>query len=299
MPAIRRIVTGYPEMIFLEASSAEQIGRSIDFMIGNGIELLVISGGDGTVQAALNHLLANRAVSDLPLLMIIPGGTTNMTALDLGFHGHPVKNLKLLTRQFRHPCPTSLVRRPVLCIRQNTGTLLFGMFFGAGIIADGVEYFQERIKPTGMTGEFASLVVIMRFLFSLLLRGWKAANMPASCRIDGGPEHHGHYTIILASTLNRLLLGVKAHRGTGSGPVHATFVNDGAGGFWRSLLLLIRGRGNPRADNYGYLSCNARTLELFLDGNFVVDGEMFNTQIQHGPLRITATEPVAFLHAGP
>ncbi len=297
MPAIRKLAAAYPAVIFLQASTPEQMGTAVDRMIAEGAELLILAGGDGTVQAVLNHLLANRHIDRQPLITIIPGGTTNMTASDLGIQGNPAKLLASLLLQLQQPVQEEqVIRRPVLCVRQETGPAVYGMFFGAGYIANGVKYFHKRIRSSGITGEIASAVVIVRFLISLLLRrrGAEFAALRAAVKIDGGREYQGHYTIVLASTLNRLLLGMRPYWGKGNGPIHTTFVRENAGRFWRSLLPLIRGRGDTLHEGDGYYSRNSHILELLIDGDFIVDGELFNAQIQHGPVRITVTEPLAF-----
>jgi hypothetical protein len=65
--------------------------------------------------------------------------------------------------------------------------------------------------------------------------------------------------------------------------------------FWRSLPSLLSGRGERLAERDGYTSFNAETLELDLDDDFIIDGELHSARAAGGPLRISAAGPVTFL----
>ena len=51
------------------------------------VDVLGISGGDGAVLAALTAILCEKAFERPPILCLLPGGTTNMTAADVGLRG--------------------------------------------------------------------------------------------------------------------------------------------------------------------------------------------------------------------
>ena len=50
----------------------------------NRIDLLVVNGGDGTLQHALTEILGGDDFEQIPMIAPLRGGRTNMTALDLG-----------------------------------------------------------------------------------------------------------------------------------------------------------------------------------------------------------------------
>ena len=59
--------------------------------------MLVINGGDGTVQAALTELHNGGHFGDQPPpVAVLPSGKTNLIALDLGARGDPVAALERL-----------------------------------------------------------------------------------------------------------------------------------------------------------------------------------------------------------
>ena len=115
--AIRRALAGIPGATCREVTNAFEIKASVDAFVQADIDLLVIVGGDGTVQGVLCHLFATQPLARWPVLTVIPGGTTNMTALDLGICGRPefiLQQLGYLLKQI----PPVFLQRHVLCIEQ-------------------------------------------------------------------------------------------------------------------------------------------------------------------------------------
>ena len=79
---IKHALGEIPGAITREATNVSEFNSTVSDFLHTGVDLLVIAGGDGTVQAVLNHLFTAHPPADWPILAIIPGGTTNMTALD-------------------------------------------------------------------------------------------------------------------------------------------------------------------------------------------------------------------------
>src|SRR5690606_15962153 len=56
-----------------------------------GIDLVVSVGGDGTVNEVVNGMLADGPRPDLPMLAVVPGGSTNVFSRALGRSRDPVE----------------------------------------------------------------------------------------------------------------------------------------------------------------------------------------------------------------
>lgn len=114
LAAIQQALNDIPGMKVCEAADAIAFKAAIDHLIQADIDLLVVVAGDGTTHAILSHLFATLAFSQWPVLMIIPGGTTNMTSLDIGVHDKPVQALHRLRDYLLNLSTPKLAQRPVL-----------------------------------------------------------------------------------------------------------------------------------------------------------------------------------------
>jgi diacylglycerol kinase family enzyme len=293
---VRLLAADLPGATVRETDGTQQMRDCVDQFLRDGVDLLVVAGGDGSLQALLNHLLSRPPPSRFPVLAVIPGGTTNMTAADLQIRGGPEKNLKRLANILHQPGAVRLIQRPVLCIGQGNKPLIHGMFFGAGIVASGVRFFQARVKKSGITGENAAAIAVIYMLAGLLFKRRTDALLPVHIRIKDDVEARDQACLVLfASTLDRLLLGTQPYWGSEQGPIHTTCVSGSPKNFWRSLLAMITGHGSGLARADGYYSRNNSSLELMMDNDFIVDGEIFRSRSADGPLRISAGRNINFL----
>lgn len=296
--AIRRTAGEIPGTC-RDVTNAREISASVDAFVDAGTDLLVIIGGDGTVQGVLCHLFATRPVAKWPVLTIVPGGTTNMIALDLGICGSPESVLQQLGACLRKHTRPAFVERHVLCVEQSGAGKVYGMFFGVGLIARAVIFSQSRIKRLRITGEIYSALITFGYVAGFLLGRRKGAWAPVRLTITEKtlPQHRGTFAFLFASTLDRLLFGMRPYWGEQPEPLHVTFVRQQRHLPVRSVLRLLMGRGNDFKDKDGYHSCNTDGLELLIDDDYVVDGESYRADSQRGPLRITAAGPISFLVA--
>lgn len=297
LDAVRRAATELQDGIYWEASSDLEIGTVLDAFAGEDIGLLVVIGGDGTVHATLNHIFGSQPFANLPLLTVIPGGTTNMTALDLGLRGNPDRALVSLKRRLQKSNSPATKSRQILRIERQGSATLYGMFFGVGIIADGVKVFTPRVRQMGIDGEMASGIETIRYFFGQILgrTGESLAPVEASIRENESEVRYGKFLLVFATALDRLLLGTRPFWGQEESPIHVTLVRQSPRRLWRSLPSLLTGRGTKLKEEHGYHSRNLRTLELDMEGIFVIDGELYRADNKCGPVRISTVGPVDFL----
>jgi len=286
-----------PGAIIREATSVAEFNATVSDFIATGIDLLVIAGGDGTVQAVLSHLFIEHPLENWPILAILPGGTTNMTALDLVNHDVPDDAARNLSKYLLTRTLPSLVQRHVLCIEQTGSAKVYGMFFGVGIIARAVIFSRSGIKQIGITGEIYSGLIMFGFIAGLILGCRKGPWAPAQTTTIkvGGKTCNGAQLFLFASVLDRLLFNIHPYWGQEQEPIHVTFIEQNRKKLLRSIPSLISGKGAALKEHDGYHSHNSSTLELEIDDDYIVDGESYRAASQNGPLKISAAGPVTFL----
>ncbi len=295
--AINRIATKIPNALIHQASDLQAFHSAIDTLMQAEIDLLVIVGGDGTVQAILTHLFTICPSHQWPIIAIVPGGTTNMTALDLGVKDKPDNALQRLCDLLKHANEPELKQRSAICIEQVGADKIYGMFFAVGLIARGVKFSRSDVKKIGITGGIFTVLIMFRSLIGLLLgqRSEEWAPVDLTITQENGTVHQGTYLFAMISSLDHLLLNIRPYWGSEQAPLHVTMVERERKRLWRAIWPLLIGRGGGLKEEEGYFSHNAHTLKLNMNDEFIVDGELFRSCSQHEPLCISASEPINFL----
>lgn len=289
----------YPQVMHQSVQTPADIVSSLTEFAARKCDVVAISGGDGTVQAVLTALFERRPFTTSPLLAILPGGTTNMTAGDVGIREGSVKGLmRLIAWSGGVNRGNAIVRRSVLRVRPAPDAdPIYGMFFGAAGIVQGIEFCRRSIESRGLTGEFGPGLALARLLLDLI-RGQSEHISATSVAVgaDGmAPEHHD-CMVLLASTLERLFLGIRPYWGTGPGALPFSAVRSGPRHLLRALPGLLRGRANQHlTEQNGYISRRVDTLELRMDGGFTLDGELFEAQGHGVPLVIEVGGNASFV----
>jgi len=259
-------------------------------------DLLVINGGDGSVQRALSVLLASGSAASLPRIACLPGGSTNMTAYDLNRHRRMAECLTTLRRLAATPAAVPPQARPVVRV-QAGATAHCGLFFGAGTIVQGVEYFQERLRGDGGRHELAAGAALARTVWGIA-RSEPPFAAPLTATVCAAPLWPEATALSLrlafATTLDRLFLGIRPYWGDGDGALKVTAVERRAPGFVRRLPRLLRGRpDSAMTRSNGYHSGRSSALDLGFRGSYTLDGELFPAAGDR--MRVSATEPVRFV----
>jgi hypothetical protein len=240
--------------------------------------LFPTDGSDGTVQAVLTGLFYRRPFETLPLLAVLSAGTTSMIAGDIGLKGGRTKALRrLFAWAHNRERKLDIVQRPVMRMHIMDREPLFGMFFGTGAIYQGIEFFRRRIHRLGLRGELGPGLTLARFLLALIQGDTHYVNpVPITVEWDGHAPQQRDCLLLLASTLERLFLGLRPFWGTEAASLHYTAVNAHPDRVLRTLPALLSGRqGRYKTPANGYWSHNVDELRLILNGGFTLDGELF------------------------
>jgi hypothetical protein len=300
MDDVRRLLANRPEVDEREASSPLELGEALRDLAPNAPEVLIINGGDGTVQAVLTALLNDKPSDGIPALALLRGGTTNMTAGDVGVRGAPPNALgRLLERLDQSPRAVRPMLRPVVRVRGLAGDEpRCGMFFGAGAIVRGIEYFHANVGRLGVTDELGPGLTIARGIIAVARRDDRiAAPVPLAFGVDGdAPGATRDTLLLLVSTLERLFLGMHPYWGKESAPLRLTWIGSRPRRMFLAVPALMRGQpnrfGTPDA---GYRSHNGSNFELRIDGPVTLDGEIYRAGADGRPLQLSAAGPVLFL----
>jgi len=297
--AFQRCLQGYPDVPHRLACSATGVQAVLEEFCRRNLNLIVVNSGDGTVQAVLSLLLGQRLFATPPLLALLSGGTTNMTHMDLGLGGAPADALqRVLNWAYHGEGPGRIRRQPVLKVQGGACSRpVYGLFFGSACIFNGIRFFHSRVRRTGLRGDTAHLLILARFMWALARRDDElAAPLTAGIRADGLAVDSRRYLLLLVTTLDRLIMGLRPFAPQAAGPLKLTAVSARPRHLLRSLPFLILGRRSSHArPANGYLHCSARAIRLDMEGGFAVDGELYHSDARTGPVLIENGGPADFL----
>ena len=272
----------------------DMIEGLVDELAAEGVSDLFISSGDGTIQAIQTILAERKPFASLPRLALLPHGTTNMTAADLGFHHRSLAAQADFIRELKH---TDLRARPtVRCVNPRDGSPRHGMFVGCGAVADATRFTQIAFNAKGVKGGygvFATLTgSVVRSLFTKPdPTDTSRFDRPYPVRVEanGHPYADGNQLLMLATTLEKLVLNTRPFWGGKTGPIRVTTFPYPVPSIPRWLLPMMYG-GEGRKFPRGAVSFCASALEVTTPVTFVIDGEFFEPPVGE-PLRLE-TGPV-------
>ena len=272
---------------------------SLKDLAADGIDVLVINGGDGTLQAVLTALLEDRPFDRLPLLAVLPRGMTNMSACDVGLSGRPHRALaKLADLSRRRGLASCIASRQVLRLENIPNSpVQRGMFFGAGGICRAIEYCRAKVHPWRVEADWAAGLTLIGLLASWRLHGGRSdviSGETVRVTLDNGPETSAELLLALATTLDKLVMRSRPfwhHKGE---PVRYTAIAYPPTRLLGCARQVLYGGNERDLPASSYTSRGAHAIRLRFDGRFTLDGQMFDASADE-PLVITAPDRLDFV----
>ena len=252
-----------------------------------GVEVVAVAGGDGTVQAVLTELFGRRPFAKLPLLAVVPRGMTNMIAADVGLarrgERHALRALgRLLAAAPAELAATAATRRILRVENALNREPQYGMFFGGAGICRAIDTCRSKVHPYNIKADSAAAVTLAGLLGGWLLGrgrgGGKDAGIFYGDRItvtlDDSPAETLEALVILATTLDRLILGSRPFWGEATGPLRFTAIAYPPKGLLRHAWRLLYGDEQRKLPAESYRSRAGERVALAMDCPFTLDGEI-------------------------
>lgn len=249
----------------------------------DGINHVVIEGGDGTVQGVISAFLhqADR-FKTFPSFSIVPGGMTNQVAKNIGLKSAGARSVKSALAG-----PMEAVDMPLLNVVDSEGPRYAGFLFSTGAIPQITRYTTGELHRKGIGGSAAVLGGILKGV-----RGDDDSLMQITpIRMDG--LYDGPHLGTVVTTLPSLIMKLDPFWGDGSGPLRITWVDGTYRGLGRNVLQIWMGMKSKDRSPDGMHSKRVTDLSYQYDGDIVLDGEFLS--IPSGKFTVQATRPVTFL----
>jgi hypothetical protein len=296
---IREHCADHPDIFHYEVEHVDQIGNALKSIARVRPKMLVINGGDGTVQATLTEIHnGGHFEGQPPPMAVLPSGKTNLIALDLGINGDPIEALERLVELAQGDLGEHIVARELIALRKDGSERpVIGMFLGGAGLADTMLYCRHKIYPLGLPNALSHALTATAVLFRLLF-GVRASFLPpkaAPLQVSTGVAGSmtGRFTLLIVTTLEKLLLSEVGGNGHG-GPLKLVAIEERASSVFRALLTGFTG---------GYKGQKMRGIhfrevdEVTIEGDsssVILDGETFSAE-RGSPIRLRPTQPLSFV----
>lgn len=250
-------------------------------LAGDGVELVVIDGGDGTVREVVTRL-PEAFGPRLPRLAVLPNGKTNALALDIETPlGTTLEEILAAAEAGR---PTK--RRQCLEIVRagRDAPERRGFLFGMGAFVRATKLAQKN-HGRGWFDNAAVGITIAGAMARTVMGGagdrWRRGE-PADLSLSPGERP---WFLVMASTLKRFPLGFKPYGEPREG-LKVLSVEAPPRRLLRAAPLIMRGGDARWLEPSGYRRADVDAFGLRWDGDFVLDGEPYSggdLTVRRGP----------------
>ena len=301
LPRIREYCDSHPDVFHYEVEEASQIGEAMRIIARVRPKVLVINGGDGTVQATLTELYnGGHFDEEAPPVAVLPSGKTNLIALDLGARGDPVETLEQLLALARtDELGSYIVPRELIALRQQGAEdrPVIGMFLGGAGLAETMLYCRHKIYPLGLPNPISHGLTFLAYIARMALK-LKASFLPAPATqtdlvMPDRDSISGRFAFLAVTTLDKLLLS-NSLGGDGRGRLKVVAIEENAGTVLRALAAGMTG---------GYKGKKMRGIhfeevdEVTIEGEssrLILDGETFSAA-RGNPIHLRPAQPLSFV----
>ncbi len=168
------------------------------------IEILGISGGDGTLHHTLTAMVRAYGDDPLPKVAILRGGTMNTVAASFGIRGETPRLLFELIDKHRRGQAFDVFTRPLLKIGDA-----FGFIFGNGLIYNFLEAYYDTPHPSPavaarLVAQGSASAVVGGPLARRLYR-----RVQARVTVDGETWARTDFGVIAAAVVEQIGLGFR------------------------------------------------------------------------------------------
>jgi len=301
LPAIRTYCAKNPDIFHYEVEEIGQIAKALEMIARVKPKVLVINGGDGTVQSALTELYHGGHFEGAPPpVAVLPNGKTNLIALDLGAEGNPLEALSRIFEVANGDLSKHIVVRELIALSDGSegARPVLGMFLGGAGLAETILYCRHKIYPLGLPNGLSHFLTAFAVMFSAII-SVKASflpkrSKPVSISFIRNGELHGTFSVLIVTTLEKLLLGGQAGNNKQRGLMKFLAVDQKPWAILKMIAASLRGNlGQTNIRGVHFQRGDVIRIDSE-QSNVVLDGEVFQAH-RGSPIVLRSTPPVPFL----
>ena len=262
------------------ARSIDELYRIAEDFKRLDIDVLGISGGDGTNHVTITGFINVYDGMALPHLAFLRGGTMNTVANSVGVpHGKPEGLLGRLIRSYASARLRAARQRRTPC--HGASATNYGFLFGTGVVAGFLAEYYGDEEPSPLV----AAKTLLRGIGSAVVRGEMIRRMAAPFRgsvelEDGTRWAERDYLAVAAGTIDQIGLNFRPFYRWAERPghFHILGIHTSPVGFCRDLPRIWR--AEPMRPGKTYESLETKVVVRGRSGSmrYMVDGDLHETQ---------------------
>lgn len=266
------------------AGSIDELYRIAEDFRRDDIDVLAISGGDGTNHVTLTGFIDVYGGSTMPQVALLRGGTMNTVANSVGVRrGGPEGLLGRLLRDYaqRMSAPLEDVERHVMRIAPLGGKPHYGFLFGTGVVAGYLAEYYRGGEPTPLV----AAKTLARGIGSAFVRGEMIRRMARPFRgsvtlEDGTRWDERDYLAIAAGTIESVGLNFRAfwRWNERPGAFHMLGIHASPVGFVKELPRIHKGRPMRPGKAFDAVAAHAVVQGADPVTAYMIDGDLHETR---------------------
>jgi diacylglycerol kinase family enzyme len=272
---------------YRETDSVSEIDEVARLFLRQGVDLLCIGGGDGSIQQVLTSFIKTYGDRPLPRVAFLRAGTHNACARSIGQTGDPESILSRIVRKYHTAEPMDLTGRTILRVSHGM-VVRYGFTLSTGFM---YRYFR-RVHASGHNTPLTAAALLLSLFGSAFIRSAKIENMfrmtPSRITLGGVDMPWDRCNGVAASSMEQVGLGLRPFSRANESPgnFHSMAFRMRPSSFIRAAWALGRGRLRSSPD---YLSTvtDSLVVESTEPVPYALDGDVFagglRLEIRSGP----------------
>ncbi|MET4226350.1 diacylglycerol kinase (ATP) [Oerskovia enterophila] len=263
---------GWPAPAWLETTAEDPGTGQARQAVEDGAEVVFVSGGDGTVRACIEGLVGTEAA-----LAVLPGGTGNLLATNLGIPPSPEDGIRLALDRGRRAVDVGEVDGQAFAV-------MAGMGLDAAMMQDA---------PTALKAKAGALAYVISAFKHLA-----DDEMKVEVRVDDRPVLRRRARSVLVGNVGKLQAGVDLLPDAvpDNGQLDVAILAPRNLGHWVQLLVGVL-RGRRRVPNMEVLRgsrisvISDRPQPRQLDGDVIEPSKKLEVSVRAGALWVCVYQP--------
>ena len=184
---------------YKETEDLDDLKRVAEEFKTRDIDILALSGGDGTNHCTLSTFIQVYGEKPLPKIALLRGGTLNTVASTYGIHGSPEGLLSSLLVKYHEDVPFETKEALMMNVDGE-----YGFIFGLGVIYNFMDaYYREGVPSPTMAAW-----TLIRSIASAMINGSFARKMferfDAEVTVNGKKWPFANYSALYSGSINQL-----------------------------------------------------------------------------------------------